>query len=610
MSHSEPQTAAQAAAAAQAQRLQQAPTSLETIRALYQLFKGPLKHRLNRGIALVLLSSVLQFAALLSIAVLVREVAIGVRPAWGQPWISPLWALLLAAGFTLVQHGLYHAGSYQAHRATFACLRQLYLRCLEKLDRLPLGYVYETPLGKLQERFIKKVKTLEDFMAHGFPEFPAALTVIFGSALLLLIIDWAVFLALIGIILLALLSFSIVFKGYSEKMGGYLDAQTKMEARTVEYVLGIPVIKAFAREQSSYEQFLEAASTLHRRVMAWWKQSWLGYALFLSFFSVPYLLVLPVSLIRWQSGHLSPIGLLLALVLPFSLLYQAFTVMMSLEVIQLVRLVWADLKAFLEMPEQNRHGQVQTLDLNQGFEFDQVSFGYKADQTVLEGIQLKIPLGKKVAFVGPSGSGKSTLLKLMAGFWDPTAGEIRFGGVPLTELDPKLHLEQISYVAQDTFLFDDNLANNIRLGRPTATDDEVYEAAQLAQCDPFIQKLTSGYQTPAGEAGKKLSGGERQRLTLARAILKRAPFVLLDEATAYADPENQALIQSALETLVKGKTLILVAHRLQTVVNMDEIYVIDQGKICAHGTHDELLSSCPLYQTLWKNDEGRESEVA
>ena len=258
---------------------------------------------------------------------------------------------------------------------------------------------------------------------------------------------------------------------------------------------------------------------------------------------------------------------------------------------------------FLGLPELSRPTERVELS-GEPFSFEDVSFSYHEGTEVLHGVTFRTDPGTMTAIVGPSGSGKSTAAKLMAGFWDASAGEIKYGGRDVRDIPFDQLMEHVSYVAQDTFLFDATIADNIRLGRPEATDAEVERAARAAGAHDFIERLPQGYDTPAGEAGARLSGGERQRITIARAILKDADVVILDEATAYADPESEAAVQRAIEKLVAGKTLVTIAHRLSTVVGADQIVVMDEGRVAACGKHEILLGSCPLYARMWAEHTG------
>ena len=251
-----------------------------------------------------------------------------------------------------------------------------------------------------------------------------------------------------------------------------------------------------------------------------------------------------------------------------------------------------------ELPEPNTNANITDNDVK----LKNVHFSYtgEAKDEVLHGVNLEIPEGSFTALVGPSGSGKSTVAKLIARFWDVTSGEITIGGVKVSDISIAQLSEYISFVAQDNFLFRCSLLENIRLGNPNATDKEVKNTARAAQCEEFIEKLPNGYDTPAGEAGRRLSGGEKQRIAIARMILKNAPIVILDEATAFTDPENEDKIQKSIAALTKGKTLLVIAHRLSTIKNADQIAVLKDGEILAVDNHEKLLDTCPLYREMWK----------
>ena len=258
---------------------------------------------------------------------------------------------------------------------------------------------------------------------------------------------------------------------------------------------------------------------------------------------------------------------------------------------------------FLGSPELSRPTERVELS-GEPFSFEDVSFSYHEGTEVLHGVSFHTEPGTMTAIVGPSGSGKSTVAKLMAGFWDASGGTVRYGGRDVRDIPFDQLMEHVSYVAQDTFLFDATIADNIRMGRPEATDVEVEMSARAAGAHDFIERLPQGYGAPAGEAGARLSGGERQRITIARAILKDADVVILDEATAYADPESEAAVERAIGRLVAGKTLVMIAHRLSTVVGADQIVVMDEGRVAAQGRHEELLESCPLYARMWAEHTG------
>ena len=341
--------------------------------------------------------------------------------------------------------------------------------------------------------------------------------------------------------------------------------------------------------------------------MKWWKQSWFGKALMTAAMMTPQIVSMPLAFYLYGRNQISIETLLLALILPIAILPQAFGMIMSFELFQMASNTWVSIQELLDMPVQKRPDAKNkaAIDNSKGIEFDNISFSYHDGTEVLHNISFKTKPGEVTAIVGPSGGGKSTIAKLLAGFWDQSSGRISIGGVDTKNISFKQLAEEISFVSQDNFLFDVSIRDNIRIGKPDATEDEIISAAKAAHCHEFISRLPDGYNTKAGEAGCAMSGGERQRITLARAILKPASTIILDEATAYADPENEALIQEAISNLVKGKNLVIVAHRLNTIKQAHQIILIDKGKIIAKGKHEELMKE-PLYASLWKQYLGEE----
>lgn len=370
---------------------------------------------------------------------------------------------------------------------------------------------------------------------------------------------------------------------------------------------GIPVIKAFAQDKASYGKFADAVKFYHFSTMKWWKQSWFGKALMTAAMMTPQIVSMPLAFYLYGRNQISIETLLLALILPIAILPQAFGIIMSFELFQMASNTWVSIQELLDMPVQKRPDAKNkaAIDNSKGIEFDNISFSYHDGTEVLHNISFKTKPGEVTAIVGPSGGGKSTIAKLLAGFWDQSSGRISIGGVDTKNISFKQLAEEISFVSQDNFLFDVSIRDNIRIGKPDATEDEIIAAAKAAHCHEFISKLPDGYNTKAGEAGGAMSGGERQRITLARAILKPASTIILDEVTAYADPENEALIQEAISNLVKGKNLVIVAHRLNTIKQAHQIILIDKGKIIAKGKHEELMKE-PLYASLWKQYLGEE----
>ena len=329
------------------------------------------------------------------------------------------------------------------------------------------------------------------------------------------------------------------------------------------------------------------------------RRSQLGMSMAYAFFPAQMLTILPFGWLFYTQGTLTAETFVTVIILALGMAAPIVAAFNFVDTLAQVGTTVGQVDAVL-LAEEQAHGDKTVAFADHGMEVHDVSFGYHDDTEILHGITLSIPQHGITALVGPSGSGKSTLAKLIAGFWDVKTGSITMGGHDLREIPLAQLYEQIAYVSQDNYLFDDTVRENIRMGRRSATDAEVEETARKAGCDSFIRLLENGYDTRVGGGGAHLSGGERQRVAIARAMLKDAPIVILDEATAYMDPENEAVLQRAVAALLRDKTVIVIAHRLSTIVNADNIVVVNDGRIEAQGKQDELLSSCPLYREMWQ----------
>lgn len=374
-----------------------------------------------------------------------------------------------------------------------------------------------------------------------------------------------------------------------------------MNSTVVEYIEGIEVIKAFGRAGVSYEKYAGAINDFKTFVVKWLASTYVTMKLAFALFPSTLIGTLPTALALASSGTISPAQAALAVMLSISMVGSLAKLEVFSENMRQVKFTVEGLEEFLnmkELPEPAKRADVKKIDVS----LKNVRFSYmgNADDEVLHGIAMKLPQGSFTALVGPSGGGKSTVAKLIARFWDVSSGSIEIGGVNVKDMPLSQLSEYVSFVTQDNFLFRCSILENIRLGDPKATDEQVKAAARAAQCEEFINKLPNGYDTPAGEAGKRLSGGEKQRIAIARMMLKNAPIVILDEATAFTDPENEHKIQQSITALTKGKTLLVIAHRLSTIKSADNIVVLKNGKILAQGTQEQLLADCPLYKDMWE----------
>ena len=508
------------------------------------------------------------------------------------------WLCVAAAFGQVAKFFFTWRSSMMSHGIAFKALRTMREMMAEKMARVPMGTIVDTPTGTFKNRFIDNVNQLEDAIAHFMPELPSNVFAPVLAMAIVFAVDWRMGLAGIATIPLGILFYLGMMRGYKEKMARYIASEQAMNATLVEYVNGIQVIKAFGRSASSYGSFSRAVAEYHDSTLAWFRQSWVWMALVKAVVPCTLLVSLPLGVWLLSTGQLGLPAFMVCISIPLGFIGGVLKFAQAASQISRMDACLNVIWDFLGLPELTRpHERVELS--GDSFSFENVSFSYHEGEEVLHDVSFQTKPGSITAIVGPSGSGKSTVAKLMAGFWDAGGGAIRYGGHDVRDIPFGQLMEHVAYVAQDTFLFDRTIADNIRMGRQDATDAEVEEAARAAGAYEFIERLPQGFDTPAGEAGARLSGGERQRITIARAMLKDADVVILDEATAYADPENEALVERAISELVAGKTLVTIAHRLSTITGADQIIVMDAGRIIAQGRHGDLLASCPLYARMW-----------
>lgn len=560
----------------------------------------------------------------LSIWLAVIGEILGMAPFFAVAWLAGLvfegkatieQAALIAGGAALcmiVRAYMTLKSSLRSHSVSFTILKNIRCAIADKMRRVPMGVMLETPSGTFKNLLVDNVGRLEDIIAHMIPELPSNIAAPIISIILIFVLDWRMGLASLITVPLSILLMLGMMRGYSEKIGTYLRSGNEMNAALVEYISGIQVIKAFGQGGASFGKFADSVHFFHDSTMDWWRQSWFWMAGFKAVFPSAIIGTLPIGGWLYMQGQLSLPILMVGVVLPLATMPQLMKLGFGLEQLAYISSNLKPVQEFLKKPEQQRPNTPVALT-DTSYVFDHAGFSYDGDKQVLEDISFEVKPGQMTAIVGPSGSGKSTIAKLMAGFWDAGSGKVVFGGQDIRQIPFAQLMSQITYVAQDNFLFDKSLKDNIRMGSPRATEEEIIQAAKAANCHEFIMGLEQGYDTMAGDAGDRLSGGERQRITLARAMLKSASVIILDEATAYADPENEAEIQQAISRLIKGKTLIVVAHRLSTIRNARQILVIEKGKLVGRGTHEELVKQSALYNNMWKeymrSADGLEEEV-
>lgn len=508
------------------------------------------------------------------------------------------WLILALAG-SIGKVLLTTFSTAQSHKATFAVLSEVRNRCVHKLAKLSMGTLQNQSVGKWKSILVDQIESMETTLAHLFPEMTSNVLSPLILIIALFFIDWRLALLSIVTLPIGMIFMMSMMKSYPAKYQESVYIGKKMNDSIVEYINGIEVIKAYNQGKESYAGYVEAVNANASFFYNWMKSAQFGSACYRNFSPAVLLGILPAGLVFYMRGSITASQFIMVMILAMGVVGPIIAATNFIDSLAQTSTIIESIETILKAPEQHHPEKSITLS-GTDIEMNHVSFAYEKDkENILTDVTLKIRQGTVNAFVGPSGSGKSTITKLIAGFWDIETGSIRIGRREISEIPLVQIADQIAYVSQDNFLFDDTIRENIRMGKENATDREVEDVAIRSGCDAFIRKLEHGYETRVGGGGAHLSGGERQRIAIARAMLKDAPIVILDEATAYIDPENEAVLQKAISKLVQGKTLIMIAHRLSTIIDADQILLVDQGKISAAGTHKQLLQESALYQNMW-----------
>ncbi len=507
------------------------------------------------------------------------------------------WCIFGFMGFVL-KSVLYSAGLAVSHKAAFSILAEVRNAMFDKLPKMPLGTIIDTSSGKLKQIIVDEVETMERPIAHMIPELTANILGAVAVWIYMMTIDWRMGLVTLISVPVGFVFLALIMTTYGKDYEGSVKTLQEMNSTIVEYIHGIEVIKAYNQGDKSYAKFKDKVVALAQYYYDWMKKCQWKMAFAYTITPTTLITVLPIGWIFYQNGTLSMETFITSIMLSMCIVGPIMAAVSFTDSSAKVTTTIATVDEILRGEEQI-HSDTEVDLTNHNISLDNVTYSYHENEEVLHNICLRIKEKNMTALVGPSGSGKSTIAKLIAGFWDVSEGSVSMGGYNLKDIPLTQLYNQVAFVSQDTYLFNDTVMNNIRMGKMSATDEEVIEAAEASGCKQLIDNLADGFDTVVGQGGAHLSGGEKQRIAIARAMIKDAPIVILDEATAYIDPENEAVIQEAIANLVKDKTVIVIAHRLSTITGADNIIVVNEGEVEASGTHEELLDECELYRSMW-----------
>ncbi|HFH7242241.1 TPA: ABC transporter ATP-binding protein [Streptococcus agalactiae] len=479
----------------------------------------------------------------------------------------------------------------------------------DKLSKISMGEVERKSSGQWSQFMVETLDKMEKPIAHVIPEVIANIFIPIVLIITIFIMDWRIGIANLLTIPLGLLFSMLMMRGYEEKSKRYQEAAKAMNTTMVEYVNGIKVIKAFNKSASSFGKFRKTVEENKNAMLDWYLSVCFSMTATMETIPSTMVFVLPASLYFFMKGSVEVGTLIMCILLSYASYKPLIKAMSHMETIANIKVVFEEIKKIMEIPNLKRGEEVRDIK-SYDVEFKDVTFAYEESKNVLNNISFKANENELTAIVGNSGSGKSTITKLIAGFWNVSNGEILIGKTNLNELPLKQNMELVSYVSQENFLFNKTILENLKMAKEDASMDEIKEACEKASCYNFIKGLPNGYETIVGKGGANLSGGEKQRIAIARCFLKNSPIVLLDEATAYSDPDNESVIQQSIDKLIKDKTVIMVAHRLSTIVNANKIIVVDNGEIIEEGTHKQLLELNGRYKKMWDvYTESKEIEV-
>ncbi len=493
----------------------------------------------------------------------------------------------------------YVQGLSFSHLSAYNTLKNIRISLQGKLEKQPLGNIQELGTGRIKKVFTDDIDQIELLLAHAIPEGIANIVVPLLIIFLMFIMDWRLGLLSLVPLVVGMIAMGVMMSIGMKDMNNYYESAARMNNTIIEYVNGMEVVKVFNKDGDSYKRFGDVVRDYRDFTLAWYKVCWPWMAIYSSVLPCLVLLILPVGSGMVLGGTVTLDKLVLVCCMSFAVGPSVLKALNFTGKFPQLEYKITELENLMSHPPLKEGAQDFKGDTHD-IVFEDVHFGYD-DKEVLHGIDLFLKQGTTTALVGESGSGKSTLAKLIVHYYDLNSGKIKIGGQDITDMTLKALNDQVAYVSQEQFLFNTSLYENILIGRPDATREEVLDAARRAQCNEFLERFPEGIETMAGDGGKQLSGGERQRISLARAILKNAPIIVLDEATAFLDPENEEKMNAALDEIIKNKTVLVIAHRLSTIKNADKICVMKDGLCIAADKHEGLIDTCPEYQKLWNS---------
>ena len=498
---------------------------------------------------------------------------------------------------------LFHEiSTIMSHNLAYRIIEDRRKLLADKLSRISMGEVEKKSSGQWSQFMVETLDKMEKPIAHVIPEVIANILIPIVLVVIIFILDWRIGIANLLTVPLGFLFSMLMMRDYEKKSKRYQDASKAMNTTMVEYVNGIKVIKAFNKSASSFGKFKETVNENKRAMLDWYLSVCFSMTAGMETIPATMIFVLPTSLYLFMKGSIEIGVLVMCILLSYASYKPLIKAMSHMETIANIKVILGEIKTVMEIPDLERGTEIKSVG-SHDLEFKNVTFAYDGSNDVLNGISFKAAENQLTAIVGDSGSGKSTIAKLIAGFWNVGSGEILIGKNNINDMPLKQNMELVTYVSQENFLFN-------KMAKEDATMDEIQKACEKASCHDFIMSLPNGYETVVGEGGANLSGGEKQRIAIARSFLKNSPIVLLDEATAYSDPDNEAVIQESIGNLIKNKTVIMIAHRLSTIVNANKIVVVDRGKIIEQGNHKELLELNGKYKDMWDvYTESKEIEV-